>query len=653
MNRCQARCKVKVTIRASRLGLAATVVFAILTANSAWYVIGGSARQPFADLRWIEGYPEVYVDNTWFELVSIDGVPADSLVKSAISLWGPGYQDRFAPRLAELMRLRGSGLGLTSQLVLASRTAGTRQTRRTLNSGMNWRRYAASQATREQVFRPRVAPLPKSLEYVARRIDGRTRPLSGDWVSELFAKADLSRLEWLLVHHYAYLKSSSDDYKAALDWIASDLGSGISRRDLALQLARVFALLHDGHTEVQFDESRIHLPSGELPCALESVEGRVACLREDRRGFFDSAHPFVRGINGESIDRLIALAGEMIPNTSEETHRRRALRLVRRVGFVSALLGRPPWDPAHPDRVQLQLESEGANNRIVMLADIRRSGRTESYALPIHSRILPGRVGYVAMRAGLFPDEAFQQEIVQAMQSVRETRALILDLRGNSGGTRHAALTLLTYFVPPGDTPRVLNVGAVRMDAGIRPPPGFDLLKSRLMYSRESSNWTSSEREYIGNFFRHFRPEMELGKDLYSDYHVMLTPARTRPGAYFYSGPVVVLQDEYCGSATEILLSALKGLPQITLLGMQSAGGSGYPVAYRLPATGIVVRISSMASFRPDGRVYEGTQPDIQFQRTLSSLKRELQDSADPLLEAAAELLVGEAAVPAAGGPRN
>jgi C-terminal processing protease CtpA/Prc len=80
-----------------------------------------------------------------------------------------------------------------------------------------------------------------------------------------------------------------------------------------------------------------------------------------------------------------------------------------------------------------------------------------------------------------------------------------------------------------------------------------------------------------------------------------------------YDGPVLVLTDTGCFSATDIFLSAMKDQPGVTLVGTASGGGSGRARTQVLPASGIGVRISSMASFRAGGALYDGAgiEPDV------------------------------------------
>lgn len=77
--------------------------------------------------------------------------------------------------------------------------------------------------------------------------------------------------------------------------------------------------------------------------------------------------------------------------------------------------------------------------------------------------------------------------------------------------------------------------------------------------------------------------------------------------------PVVVLTDARCFSATDVFLAALKGLPNVTLVGEPSGGGSARAQVVELPASGLKVRLASMASFQPTGELFDGhgVQPDV------------------------------------------
>jgi C-terminal processing protease CtpA/Prc len=239
-------------------------------------------------------------------------------------------------------------------------------------------------------------------------------------------------------------------------------------------------------------------------------------------------------------------------------------------------------------------------------------------------KILPQGIGYLGMRSSMPPGDQARQEIVDAMQELRRTRAMILDVRGNVGGSRDPVLTLLSFFIPSG-RPVVLNVAAFRMDAKERPPESRELLRQRQLFSRGSPRWSRQEREVIEPLLENLRPPFAVTRSRYSDWHVSVL--RHQEGSYFYDRPLVVLQDEGSASATDLLLSSLKGRPSVTLMGTTSSGGSGYALPYRLPGSGLVVQLASMASLRPNGSLYTGTPPDVEgtdhpLERALERLSR-------------------------------
>jgi C-terminal processing protease CtpA/Prc len=61
-----------------------------------------------------------------------------------------------------------------------------------------------------------------------------------------------------------------------------------------------------------------------------------------------------------------------------------------------------------------------------------------------------------------------------------------------------------------------------------------------------------------------------------------------------------------------VFLAAFRGVAGVTLVGTPSGGGSGRARGEELAHSRIAVQVSSMASFRPDGRLFDGrsVEPD-------------------------------------------
>lgn len=78
-----------------------------------------------------------------------------------------------------------------------------------------------------------------------------------------------------------------------------------------------------------------------------------------------------------------------------------------------------------------------------------------------------------------------------------------------------------------------------------------------------------------------------------------------------FSGPIVVLTNRKCYSATNTFVAVLSNFSNVTILGDRTGGGGGLPIDSELP-NGWRYRFSATASFTPDGYNIElGVPPDI------------------------------------------
>lgn len=83
--------------------------------------------------------------------------------------------------------------------------------------------------------------------------------------------------------------------------------------------------------------------------------------------------------------------------------------------------------------------------------------------------------------------------------------------------------------------------------------------------------------------------------------------------------------------------AALGALPNVWLVGEPTGGGSGRARGYVLPKSGVRLQLSSMASFRPDGVLFEGNGvvPDV----AVAMQPGDLVGASDTVLQHAVELL--------------
>ena len=89
-----------------------------------------------------------------------------------------------------------------------------------------------------------------------------------------------------------------------------------------------------------------------------------------------------------------------------------------------------------------------------------------------------------------------------------------------------------------------------------------------------------------------------------------------------------------CDAGRDIFPGVLERLPRVTLMGEASSGDSARSQRFVLPQSRIVITCASMASFRPDGRLYDGrgVEVDVPVNRQPTDL---LRGHGDTVLNAA------------------
>src|SRR5262249_10804011 len=137
--------------------------------------------------------------------------------------------------------------------------------------------------------------------------------------------------------------------------------------------------------------------------------------------------------------------------------------------------------------------------------------------------------------------------------------------------------------------------------------------------------WTEAEQAAIREAANSFQPEWILPPGKFSEWHYMiLSRARSGRGGpsqrtvggisddyFFYNRPVVVLCNAGTFSAADGFVNAFADLPQVTVIGEPSAGGSGATRYFELPKTHIEIALASMASFRPNGKMFDGNGIEV------------------------------------------
>lgn len=526
---------------------------------------------PFAAVRWREGQLEVQMYGEWRRPVAIGGIDVDELITYSRTVYAAKWLKRLAEDLPEVYF--GMGDGLTSPTLVVVRDES--------GDAEHWlectpeNRRAALEFGRSELLR---APIRVGQDEKALRELLRT-----------------SHSYWPLV--------------ADQDWVMDPVQSCIARssagEELELAVAVTLGRLGDGHTRTRksivalLRESTLRqgLSPMYLPCRVVPVQDEGWVALDGTGVLLLESHPFLIAIDDRPISEWIEVADAVIPQGSPQLRRPSIATVLGELHWLRARLA----SEVSVNRVRLTL-TDGHSERVVLLD---AAGSPLRHAAPEEpeAKLLDDGIGYL-------PIVRMSTAVPLAeLAFIRDSPGVIIDLRGNAGGLRELIHHLAPYFLHPDVGGIVFNLAKKRMVAGDA-VEGDDLLGNRGLYSYESESHDSVARAAIAQFVATFVPEWDPPEPAFSDWRYgVLSPQAAQ---WHYDRPVVVLTDERCFSAGEILATALLEAPHVTHAGRPTGGGSGRPVAYTLPASGIELQISSMASFQPNGRLYEkvGIQPE-------------------------------------------
>jgi carboxyl-terminal processing protease len=270
----------------------------------------------------------------------------------------------------------------------------------------------------------------------------------------------------------------------------------------------------------------------------------------------------IAALNGEPFESFYEHCRPYI-SASDESWRRRAL-------FEYPYL--------FPESFDLTL----ANGRHV---GIHRNGAFR-YAGSSHTTIdVTNRDGILIIHIPAFQPPNLETDALEAVKKAGSVKAIIIDVRGNHGGST------------PQDLVAALMDRPYRFFAESTPAH----LASLQLYD---SPGTHTELHWSGGTLE--------------------------PSTPHYTGPLFILTDGGCFSACEDFVVSFKDNHRATIIGERTAGSSGQPYEHRFE-NGMVFGLSTKREFLPDGSPFEGVgiAPDIEVPIHVE----DLASGRDPALE--------------------
>ena len=359
--------------------------------------------------------------------------------------------------------------------------------------------------------------------------------------------------------------------------------SAPDRRAFSLATLRLVASLGNGHTA--FIDQAFSQDQRPAPFFAEPVQGRWTVTASRTPGL--APGDVITSIDGAPIETWVkpiqAIIGQSSPRARDQ-------RVFRRWFML-------------PERFVVQLDD---GRRV----PVSRDGPFgPQLGRPQHDEVTVQHRADDVVVIGIpgFDDPHFEADAVKAVRAAAGAPLIVLDVRGNNGGS----------------TPRDLLRAIMT-----RPYAGTMVATPLIVAENDAHGSFSPDDNPTPNAALRYGPDV------------------SPPEADAYQGPIALLVDRECASACEDLAIRFKSGGRGLILGEPTWGSTGQPIQVTFPDLGMSLRVSTKRESLPDGARFEGVgvQPDIAIPLT----RADVSASSDTVLERAVHAALAAAHISAA-----
>jgi C-terminal processing protease CtpA/Prc len=331
-------------------------------------------------------------------------------------------------------------------------------------------------------------------------------------------------------------------------------------------LQRFCALLKDGHTNV-YPPSNIRKDRDQPQVAVRNAQHQAVVVNVST-----------------SLEKTVPIGSEIISVGDMPTEEYLKTHIFP---LISSSTDHILWDWGIKDMLagtpdsQIQvsiLTPEGAIKSVTLFRNEKTAGtawiRDEKDQGPVEFKLMENGIGYLALNGF---GERTVQRFKEVLPKLYTCEGIILDLRGNTGGSDGAAYEILCHFT---DKPFL--------------GPKWKTPEHRAAFKA----WDRGSSWYEGESQRIVPP---MGRKI--------------------TAPMVVLTGHETASAAENFLVSVDSIKRAIVVGQRTFGSTGQPLDFNLPGRG-TARICTKRNTYPDGRdiVGIGIIPDIEVNPTKESI---------------------------------
>ena len=393
--------------------------------------------------------------------------------------------------------------------------------------------------------------------------DEKIYGLSKLWseVNRNFANFDLTQINW------------DSTYQSFIPKVMATKNDG----DYYKELMRMMALIKDGHSNVYYKPFFVYKS---LPIRTKLIEDKIIIV-EVNNDTLITKNKIEVGDEIVEINRKNALdyaKSEVMPYQSASTIQDLNIRT-----FTYALF------TGKPDEL-VELKIKKADNTILNTITSRKlisNFKRQTYEL----KITDDNVAH--LKVNDFQNDNYQKIFDSLFVKIVPSKALIIDLRNNSGGDSGQGFYILSHLI------------------------------TKTAYGAKAKT-----RQYIPTLKAWEQPDMWME----------FAPDVIKPidGEVKYLKPVVILTSAKTYSAGEDFLVAFDNAKRGIKIGQTTGGSTGQPIFFDLPKGGFA-RVCTKRDIYPDGKEFIGIgiKPEVEVFETVKSIR----DKKDIVLEKALEYL--------------
>lgn len=450
-------------------------------------------------------------------------------------------------------------------------------------------------------------------------------------------KQDIESLKKILNENSSYVYLNGYDINKDFENYQQDLKDSTRLEDFASFLTKSIGKIGDRHSSVRGGEVKDSLY---LPFIFAPENDKVITLNKNadkELEILNPKFPYLKSIDGISIENFLQKILPKEISAPQKAYFTSAVRDIRDIQKNYRVLNKEL-----PKEIKLTLsDSSFQNDTILSIIPVGRKQtlrpwddkfeseyvivKDEDYNKPeIVNKLfnIKDKIAYIQIPAMVGKEDAplLFEKINSFMKSIRkDSKALIIDIRSNGGGTRDITYEFAKYFVHP-DSIFVVNATKQR---GLIPLPKdyIESLHSRNLFA--FSELDKQEKKRVTKFLKTFKPMYDLDDKKYSEYYFgLLNGKKLAKESFYYNKPVYILANEKSFSAASVFVTIFKNIPNVKIVGVTTDGSSGNSERFELSNSQIRIKLSTMVSFQKDGKILDGigTEPDIQIERDINQI---------------------------------